>query len=254
MDARVYGRRTTVLMLMGEPALVRLARSILEPLRKVCGEATFRPDSLASACAIDVVVVQLAAVDPDTLAKVRSAYPDAALIVLSPERRETDCIAALDMGADYLPRPFSPYDLAARVRVAELRRFAATGRPRIYRHGALTFDLFTGKLSINGRVVELAPSECALFALLAARAGVVVAFESLLDEAGLAGSRHGRSALRCGVLRLRRKIEREPLHPEILLAEIGVGYRLAPPIDELSRGPRDGNPDRPKSGEPGQSV
>ncbi len=246
MDARVYGRRTTVLMLMDEPALVRLARSILEPGRKVCGEATFRPESLASARAIDVVVIERNAVDPDALAKVQSAYPDAALIVLSPERRETDCIAALDMDADYLPRPFSPYDLAARVRVAELRRFAATGRPRIYRHRTLTFDLFTGKLSINGRAVALAPSERALFALLAARAGVVVAFESLLDEAGLAGSRHGRAALRCCVLRLRRKIEREPLHPEILLAEIGVGYRLALPTDGPVRRPRDSLPDDPK--------
>ena len=196
MDARVYGRRTTVLMLMDDPALVRLARSILEPGRKVSGGAPLGPESLPAARTADVVVIELNAVDPDTLAAVRSAHPDAALIVLSPERRETDCIAALDMGADYLPRPFSPCDLAARVRVAELRRFAATGRPRVYRHGALTFDLFTGKLSINDRVVELAPSERALFALLAARAGVVVAFESLLDEAGLAGSRHGRSALR----------------------------------------------------------
>lgn len=243
MDARVYGRRTTVLMLMDDTALVRLARSILEPGRKVSGRAPLGPELLPAARTADVVVIELNAVDPDTLAAVRSAHPDAALIVLSPERRETDCIAALDMGADYLPRPFSPCDLAARVRVAELRRFAATGRPRVYRHGALTFDLFTGKLSINDRVVELAPSERALFALLAARAGVVVAFESLLDEAGLAGSRHGRSALRGCVLRLRRKIERKPLHPEILLAEIGVGYRLAPPTSGPVRRPRDSLPD-----------
>lgn len=236
MGARVNGRRTTVLMLMDEPALLRLARSILEPGRKVSGGARLGPESV-TACSSDVVVIELSAVDPDTLAAVQSAHPDAALIVLAPERRETDCIAALDMGADYLPRPFSPYDLAARVRVAELRRFAATGRPRFYRHGALAFDLFTGKLSINGRAVELAPSERTLFALLAARAGVVVDYQRLLEEAGLAGSRHGRPALRSCVLRLRRKIEREPLNPELLLAEIGVGYRLAPPTSGLRRAP-----------------
>jgi two-component system, OmpR family, KDP operon response regulator KdpE len=246
MDARAYGRRTTVLMLTDEPALVRLARSILEPGRMVSGGAPLGPESLAAAGAADVVVIEVDAVDPDTLAEVRSAHPDAALIVLSPERRETDCIAALDMGADYLPRPFSSYDLAARVRVAELRRFAATGRPRFYRHGTLAFDLFNGKLSINGRAVALAPSERALLAHLAGRAGVVVAYRSLLEEAELAGSRHGLSALRCCVLRLRRKIEREPLHPEILLAEIGVGYRLAPPTSGTARRPRDCLPDDPK--------
>ncbi len=148
MDARVYGRRTTVLMLMDDPALVRLARSILEPGRKVSGGAPFGPESLPAARTADVVVIELNAVDPDTLAAVRSAHPDAALIVLSPERRETDCIAALDVGADYLPRPFSPCDLASRVRVAELQALRcdrataclSPGRPHLRPVHRQTFD------------------------------------------------------------------------------------------------------------------
>lgn len=237
MDARVSERRTRVLVLTCEPALVRLARSILEPQRKVRAGAPVGAKSQAAAEAADIVVVDVDAVYPDAILAVQSGYPDAALIALCPERRETDCIAALDVDADYLSRPFSPYDLAARVRVAELKRFAATGRPRFYRNGALAFDLFSGKLSIEGRAVALAPSELALLAHLACRAGVVVAYERLLEEAGLVGSPRGRPALRSCVLRLRRKIEREPLNPEILLAEIGVGYRLAPPTIEPSRRP-----------------
>jgi hypothetical protein len=50
------------------------------------------------------------------------------------------------------------------------------------------------------------------------------------------------------VLSLRRKIEREPLNPEILLAEIGVGYRIAPPTNGPVRRPRDGLPDDPNEG------
>ncbi len=85
-----------------------------------------------------------------------------------------------------------------------------------------------------------------VFARLTGQAGVVVAYLSLLEAARLAGSRHGRSALRCCVLRLRRKIEREPLHPEILLAKIGVGDRLSLPTGGFSRRPRDSIPKNQK--------
>ncbi|WP_113890483.1 winged helix-turn-helix domain-containing protein [Roseiarcus fermentans] len=246
MGARVPGRCTTVLVLTGEPALVRLARSILEPDRIVSGSAPFGPESLAVAGAADIVVIDLEAVDQDAILAVRRAYFDAALIVLSPERGETACIAALEMGADYLPRPFSPTDLAVRVRVAELRRFAATGRPRFYHNGALAFDLFSGKLSIDGQTVALAPSELAVLAHLAGKAGGVVGYERLLGDAESAGSPRGRAALRSCVMHLRHKIERDPLHPEILLAEIGVGYRLAPPTAGPMRRPRDCLPKDPE--------
>jgi two-component system KDP operon response regulator KdpE len=219
-------------MLTSDVGLVRLARSILEPDFKVsavdsCGASS--TDLLRAAA--DVVVAQLDGFDPDALAAVRRAWPGAALIAVSTGRREVDCIAALDMDVDYLAQPFSGVDLAARVRVAERRRFAATGQPRYYRNGPLVFDLLCRKVSIAGRPVALAPLEQTLLAVLAARPGVVVGHAQLLSHGGTARAVLSMSALRTCVLRLRRKIEREPLHPEILLAEIGVGYRLAPPSD-----------------------
>jgi two-component system KDP operon response regulator KdpE len=246
MDAQVFERRTSVLVLTGEPGLVRLTRSILEPDRRVIAGGPFDANALAGPGQADVVVVDLHAIDRDALAAAQRAYPGAAVIALCAEPREADCIAALEMGADYLPRPFSATDLAARVRVAELKRFAATGRPRFYRNGPLAFDLFSGKLSIDGEAVQLAPSELVLLAHLAGRAGAVVAHERLITEAGLAGLTHGRPALRSCVMHLRRKIEPDPLHPEILLAEIGVGYRLASPTADPSRRPRDCLPNDPQ--------
>jgi two-component system, OmpR family, KDP operon response regulator KdpE len=233
MDAHVPGRRTTVLVLTAEPQLERLARSILAPKRSV--RAARRLSARESA---DVVLIDLDAVTPETVRAARDACPGAALIAFTPKRGETDCIAALELGADYLPRPFSPVDFAARVRVAELKLFAATGRPRFYRNGPIAFDLFSGRLSIDGRAVALARSEIVLLAELAGRPGVVFTYERLLDEARLDVFPHGRPSLRSCVMRLRRKIEREPLRPEILLAEIGVGYRLAAPSSQLSPLPR----------------
>ena len=84
------------------------------------------------------------------------------------------------------------------------------------------------------------------FARLTGQAGVVVAYQRLLADGGPVGSARGRPALRCCVLRLRRKIKREPLHPEILLAKIGVGYRLALPTGGFSRRPRDSIPKNQK--------
>jgi two-component system KDP operon response regulator KdpE len=218
-------------------------RSILEPERRVWAGGPVRGLSSSASKAAEVVVIDFDAVGPDAIRAVQRACPRSALIALFPQRREADCVAALELGADYCPRPFRPVDLAARVRVAELRLFAATGRPRFYRNGPLAFDLFSGRLSIDGSVVALPASEIALLAHLAGRAGIVVAYWRLLEEAGLAGSRRGRPALRSCVMRLRRKIEREPLRPEILLAETGVGYRLAPSTAELSGRPGDSRPD-----------
>jgi two-component system KDP operon response regulator KdpE len=221
-----------VLMLTSDSGLVRLARSILEPDFKVSAVDFFGASSTdLLPAAADVVVAQLDGFDPDTLAAVRRTWSGAALIAVSQGRRELDCIAALDMDVDYLAQPFSRIDLAARVRVAERRRFAATGQLRYYRNGPLVFDLVRRKLSIAGRPLALAPGEQTLLARLAAPPGVVVGYAELLSHGGTADVVRGMSALRSCVLRLRRKIEREPLHPEILLAEIGVGYRLAPPGD-----------------------
>ncbi len=231
-------RRTTVLLLTTDAGLVRLARSILQPGRRVSAGAPFGAVPRAAAAA-DVVVVELDAVNRKTLDAIRRAWPESALIVVCPQRREVDCIAALDMDADYLARPFREADLAARVHVAERRRFAGRGRPRFYRNGLLAFDLFSGSLSLDGRTVALSPSEAALLAHLAERAGCVVSYARLLGDGGSVLLPRSRHALRSTVMRLRRKIEREPLRPRILLAEIGVGYRLAPPTPELSRRGRD---------------
>jgi len=227
MDTRVPGRRTNVLVLTSEVELARLARSILEPRCKVTAGELLRAKSAESDDAADIVIVDVESVDLAIVACVKRAYPSAQFIALCREYREADCIAVLDLGVDYLPRPFRAHELAARVRVAELRRFNATRRRRYYRKGPLVFDLFHRKLAIDGRPIALARSELAVLTLLASQAGTVVIYDRLLAELGLVGAENSRQALRTCVLQLRRKIEREKSRPEILLSEVGFGYRLA---------------------------
>jgi DNA-binding response OmpR family regulator len=189
-----------------------------------------------------VLIIDAEPVDHGVISTAKLACPGAQIIALCGEFREADCVAMLDADADYLTRPFRAHDLTARVRVAELRRFSASGRPRTYRKGRLAFDLFNRRLEINSRPVALGPSEVAILSLLAGQPGVVAEYKRLLMALGFDGAQSGRRALRSCVFRLRRKIEREPLHPEILLAEAGVGYRLAASSEEAPHRARDSLP------------
>jgi two-component system, OmpR family, KDP operon response regulator KdpE len=242
MDTRTFRRRTTVFVLTADAGLVRLVRSILEPVCTVIGKAPSSREGDVHGEPADIILVDAQFIDLDVILAVRPSSPYANVIALAHEFREADCVAILDADADYLPRPFRAEDLAARVRVAELRRFNATGRRRFYRYGPLVFDLFEGALTIDGRPIALAPSEVALLSVLAAPPGVVAQYDRIFAELRLGGSERPRQALRSCIFGLRRKIERSSLHPEILLAEAGVGYRLAAPTEQPTHRARDSLP------------
>jgi two-component system, OmpR family, KDP operon response regulator KdpE len=242
MGTRISRRGTTVLILSSDAGLIRLVRSILKPACRVTGIALLCPSTNIHAERADVVIIDAESVDHDLISTATRVCPDAQVIALCREFSEADCVAILDADADYLARPFRAHDLAARVRVAEVRRFNATGRPRAYRKGRLDFDLFNRRLAIDERPVPLGPSELAILSLLASQPGVVMEHKRLLAELGLDGSEHSRRTLRSHVLRLRRKIERDSLHPEILLAEAGVGYRLALSSEDSPHRARDSLP------------
>ncbi len=219
--------RTRILVLTGEVELRRLLRSLLEPNgRQVVSSPVPRDDS-ATNNPFDIVIVDLESLHLDVISRVMRAYPDAQIIAICGAYREADCIAVLDMGADYVARPFRALDLSARVRVAELRRFKAKGHQRYYRRGSFVVDLFDRKVVVAGEPLALASSELEILTLLARNAVSVVTFGQILAALGRADSPAARQALRLVILRLRRRIERDPRRPDLLLTEVGVGYRLA---------------------------
>jgi two-component system, OmpR family, KDP operon response regulator KdpE len=89
--------------------------------------------------------------------------------------------------------------------------------------GALIGDRRHGRRSL----MALAPSELSVLTLLARDAGSVVTFGRILAGLERADSAAARQALRPCVFRLRHRIERDPRRPDLLLTEVGVGYRLA---------------------------
>ena len=157
MDTSVSGPRTRILALTGEVELHRLLRSILEPSGcKLFMEALPGAGAAASE-PVDIVIVDLESPDLDLVSRIRRDYPGTEILAIGRAHREADCIAILEMDVDYLSRPFRAQDLAARVRVAELRRFKAAGGRRFYRRGSFVIDLFDRSVALDGEPIALAP-------------------------------------------------------------------------------------------------
>jgi len=159
----------------------------------------------------------------------RKAGTPLPVIVLSGRSGETDRIVGLDLGADdYLVKPFSPGELAARVR-SVLRRAggAAAGSPTEL--GGLVVDPATRKVSVDGRAVELTAREFDLLAFLVRHPRHVFSRAQLLHQVWSSGPEWQREAtVTEHVHRLRHKLEADPAHPRRLRTVRGVGYQLEP--------------------------
>jgi len=184
----------------------------------------------ASLQPIDLVIVDLGLPDMDgaeVVERIR-AWSSVPIIVLSVRSSEAEKVRLLELGADdYVVKPFGIAELLARVRVALRRQMrTAKGEP-IVKVGALTIDLATRAVTLNGARLTLTPKEYRLLQVLAQHAGNVVTHQHLLKEVWGSIHVHDTHYLRIFVRKLRQKIEPQPNSPRILVTELGVGYRLA---------------------------
>jgi two-component system, OmpR family, KDP operon response regulator KdpE len=179
---------------------------------------------------VDLVVIDLGLPDADgaeVVERIRS-WSAVPIIVLSVRSREDEKVRLLELGADdYVAKPFGMAELLARARAA-LRRHSrgASGEP-VVSLGSLTIDLAARAVCIDGERVQLSPKEYRLLQVLAQHAGNVVTHQDLLKEVWGVKHVHDAHYLRIFVRKLRRKIEKNPTQPRILVTELGVGYRLA---------------------------
>ncbi len=133
-----------------------------------------------------------------------------------------DRVIGLEIGADdYLPKPFEPEELRARIE-AVLRRSRTPKRKGAAFFGPFAFDLDTGELRRGSRSVGLTSSEQKLLAVLAERAGQPVTREDLTKHLSGISER----SIDVQVARLRRKIEDDPRNPTWLQTARGAGYVL----------------------------
>jgi two-component system KDP operon response regulator KdpE len=180
----------------------------------------------------EIVILDLGLPDMDGLEVTRelrtwSAVP---IVVLSARGQEQDKVAALDAGADdYLTKPFSVVELAARLRVA-LRHVARTrdgAAESVFEVGDLRVDLGNRSVFVRGEPVHLTPTEYRLLTTFVAHAGKVLTHQMLLKEVWGPTDVNEVQYLRVYMAQLRHKLEADSTQPRFLLTEPGVGYRLA---------------------------
>lgn len=148
------------------------------------------------------------------------------VIFLTARDRDSDKILGLQMGADdYVVKPFNPEELAARVH-AVLRRGAGHTAGRVLRIDGLEIDLDRRLVVRDGEAVNLTRTEWSLLQHLAMNAGKVMLASELLSKVWGPEYRDDAQYLRVWILRLRRKIERDPAHPRLIQTFPGIGYRL----------------------------
>ena len=152
---------------------------------------------------------------------------DVPVIFLSAYGREELVARAFDTGAaDYVVKPFSPTELAARIR-ASLRRRAVTDPSEPYVLGDLTIDYAGRRVTLAGQPVHLTPTEYRVLAELSANAGRLVTYERLLDRVWEKRESDGDvRPIRTIVRRLRRKLDDDADNPIYIFTEPRVGYRM----------------------------
>jgi len=148
------------------------------------------------------------------------------IIMLTARTSESDRVAGLDLGADdYVTKPFSLRELAARVR-AVLRRLPGSSDGPPLRLGKLMVDPARHEVSWSGRKVELTPREFRLLETLARAPGRAFSRAELIERAFGADSEALDRTIDAHVANLRRKLEEGEGTPAPIETVFGVGYRL----------------------------
>ena len=216
-------------------------------LVRYLGEQGFTVRAVAEAAAMDkalakerfdLVVLDLMLPGEDGLAvcrRLRAQQGSPAIIMLTAKGDEVDRIVGLEMGADdYLPKPFNPRELVARVN-AVLRRKQASGPPgapssdtEVHRFGAFELNLATRTLTRGGKQVALTTGEFSVLKVLAQNPRQPLNRDKLMELARGREYEVFDRSIDVQVSRLRKIIEDDPAHPRHIQTVWGFGYVFVP--------------------------
>jgi two-component system alkaline phosphatase synthesis response regulator PhoP len=151
---------------------------------------------------------------------------DVPIIMLTALTTDDDRLTGLDLGADdYVTKPFSPRELAARVR-AVLRRLPGERGPDKIIHGELIVNFLKHEAFFEDRPLGLTPVEFKVLGALVKEPGRVFSRAQIIEKAlGLDFDGFDRT-IDVHILKLRRKLEKDPRHPKMIKTVYGAGYKL----------------------------
>ena len=178
----------------------------------------------------DLVVLDLMLPEMDgwDVCKEIRKISDIPIIMLTARVEETDKLIGLELGADdYVTKPFSPRELVARTK-AVLRRAQAvgSGTSRTYRFGNNLLDIGAHQLTVDGKVVDITPTEFSILHHLVSHPKQVSSRSQLLEAADLGVFEGVERSIDVHIHNLRTKIEKDPANPQFIQTVFGVGYRF----------------------------
>ncbi len=192
---------------------------------------------------VDLVILDLKLPGEDGMQIAQRLRAESAIPILMLTGRvdEADRVMGLELGADdYLTKPFSPRELLARIRALLRRAKAAASvadeiaKVRAFRFGKWELNLGLRKLkAAGGKAVDLTNGEFSLLTAFLSAPRRVLSRDQLLDLSRLHNAEVYDRSIDVQILRLRRKIELDPAHPQYIRTERGAGYLFDADVERL---------------------
>lgn len=175
-----------------------------------------------------IVILDLGLPDEDglTVLKEIRTWSNVPIIILSVRNSEDDIVKALDYGADdYVTKPFNTAELIARIK-ANIRRTQQPDNQSVIVNGNLKIDISKRLVYKNNEELKVTSTEYMLFYLFFRNIDKVLTHNFLLKE--IWGPVHTEDSqyLRVFIGQIRKKIEDDPAHPQYIITDSGVGYRM----------------------------
>ena len=177
--------------------------------------------------AFDALILDLMLPDIDGLevCRIVRASSEIPILMLTAKGEETDRVVGLELGADdYLPKPFSPRELLARLRAITRRNRPGPAAPEVLRFGSLEVDMAAREARIRGESRAMTSHQFCILAELARRAGRVMTREQIMEAVRGQELEAFDRSIDVHVSRIRAAIEDDPKKPRRIVTVRGVGY------------------------------
>jgi len=186
-----------------------------------------RPDAVI----LDVMLPDLDGFETCRRIRTSSSVP---VLMLTAKGEETDRIVGLEIGADdYLPKPFNPRELLARLRAILRRSRNGQDAPRVMRFGTLEIDAGSRSVRVDGRDCIMTSYQFDLLVALAENAGRILSRDQLMDLLKGEELEAFDRSIDVHISRIRAAIEPDPKHPRRIITVRGAGYVFARQQDDV---------------------
>jgi len=187
----------------------------------------------------DLILLDLGLPDMDGLHIIKEtrSWSQVPIIVVSSRKNENQIVLALEAGADdYITKPFGNYELLARIRTAFRHLYYYSHiyskpntfpyNPLIYHYKDLEINFESRTVKLKNELIHLTKIEYKILIFLVKNSGRIITYGELVNEIWGPFADKNNKILRVNISNIRRKIEKDPSHPEYILTEIGVGYQV----------------------------